>query len=50
MAPLGRSARTRGWAACGYDPDTQVADYLQRSIDTTELCARYGIARNTGYK
>jgi len=27
-----------------------IADYLQRSIDTTELCERYGIARKTGYK
>lgn len=27
-----------------------IADYLQRSIDTAELCERYGIARKTGYK
>jgi transposase InsO family protein len=27
-----------------------IADYLQRAIDTAELCDRYGIARKTGYK
>jgi transposase InsO family protein len=27
-----------------------IADYLQRAIDTAELCERYGIARKTGYK
>lgn len=33
------------------DQRTQfIADYLRRTLDMTELCARYGISRKTGYK
>jgi len=33
------------------DQKTQfIADYLRRTLDTTELCQLYGISRKTGYK
>lgn len=33
------------------DQKTQfIADYLRRSVSTTELCELYGVSRKTGYK
>jgi putative transposase len=33
------------------DQKTQfIADYLRRTLSRTELCARYGVSRKTGYK